>query len=271
MRRPVVLVLLSLALAGCGSNDEPAPAPRAAATPSASPSTSPSPSPFAVLDGPLRRCGPQPAALGKADLRPAAVRDPAVGRIPVVTSGSGRTVAVLLHQTDGSGLCGWLEYVPALTAGGGVATLAIDICPYGVARCADDVEPTDVVAAAVRYARQTLRADRVVVVGASMGGSIALMAAAAVDGIDAVVDLSGPTDWPGMARVRGGRAIRVPALVAMDRVEEGPEQFGSARRIVARAPAGSRFVAAEDGHGYDLVEPLLAEITGWVAGTDPPQ
>jgi pimeloyl-ACP methyl ester carboxylesterase len=265
MRRAVVPLLALVLLAGCGSDD---PVPRADPTPSVpSPTPTPTPTeaPWATLDGPLARCGPQPAALGDADLRHAVLRDPVAGRIPSVTSGRGRTVAVLLHQTDGNGLCGWLEHVPALTHGRGVAVLAIDVCPYGVARCDDDVEPTDVVAAAVRHAREVMGADRVVVVGASMGGSVALISAASVDGIDAAVDLSGPTDWPGMERVDGGRAVRVPVLVAMAD-EEGPEQVALAQRIVARAPGSSRFLGAEAGHGYELVEPFLEDITGWVVG-----
>ena len=60
MRRAVLPLLLALLLTGCGS-DEPAGPPGPEAAPS-SPEPTASPS-FAVLDGPLRRCGPQPAAL----------------------------------------------------------------------------------------------------------------------------------------------------------------------------------------------------------------
>ena len=262
MRR-AVLLLLALLVAGCGT-DDPVPEP-------APPPSSPTPTPsqveprWEVLDGPLARCGPQPAALGQADLRYAVLRDPSAGRIPSVSSGRGRTVAVLLHQTDGNGLCGWLEHVPALVAERGVAVLAVDVCPYGAARCAEDVEPMEVVAAVVSHAREAMRADRVVVVGASMGGSLAVISAATVDGVDAAVDLSGPTDWPGMGQVHGGRAVRVPVLVAMAD-EEGPEAVAAARRIANQAPEGSRFLSAEAGHGYDLVEPFLDDLRAWVAG-----
>jgi pimeloyl-ACP methyl ester carboxylesterase len=260
MSRAVVFVL-ALLLSACGSGDEPAP--EAVASPSASASATPTEQPWRTLGGALGRCGPQPAAAADAGLRYRVLRDPAVGRVPSVAAGRGRTVAVLLHQTDGNGLCGWLEHVPAL-AGSGVAVLAVDLCQYGGARCARGVPATDAVALAVAHARRAMHADRVVLVGASMGGSVALMSAATLDGIDAAVDLSGPVDWPGMEEVRGGAALRVPVLVAMAD-DEGTEQVRGARRIVAHAPAGSTFLPADAGHGYDLIAPLGPDALAWVA------
>ena len=258
MSRAVVFVL-ALLLSACGSSADPAP--QAAPTTSASPS--PTEQSWRTIPGPLGRCGPQPAAAAQAHPRYRVLRDPAVGRIPSVTAGSGRTVAVLLHQTDGNGLCGWLEHVPALT-GAGVGVLAIDLCQYGGARCARGVPPTDAVAVAVAHARRAMHADRVVLVGASMGGSVALMSAATLDGVDSAVDLSGPVDWPGMEEVRGGAALKVPVLVAMAR-DEGADQVGGAKEIVAHAPTGSRFLPAGAGHGYDLLGPLGADVLAWVA------
>jgi pimeloyl-ACP methyl ester carboxylesterase len=262
MSRAVVFVL-ALLLSACGSSEEPAP--ETAPSPSASPTPTPTPTeePWRTLGGPLGRCGPQPSAAAEAGLRYRVLRDPAVGRVPSVAAGRGRTVAVLLHQTDGNGLCGWLEHVPALT-GAGVAVLAIDLCQYGGARCARGAPATDAVALAVAHARRAMHADRVVLVGASMGGSVALMAAATLDGIDAAVDLSGPVDWPGMEQVRGGAALKVPVLVAMAD-DEGADQVRGARRIVAHAPAGSAFLPAGTGHGYDLLAPLGPDVLGWVA------
>lgn len=260
MTRAVVF-LLALLLSACGSSADPAP--EAAPSPSASPT--PTEPPWRTLGGPLGRCGPQPAAAAAAHPRYRVLRDPAVGRIPSVSAGSGRTVAVLLHQTDGNGLCGWLEHVPALVARPGVAVLAIDLCQYGAARCRPGVPATDAVALAVARARAAMHADRVVVVGASMGGAVALLAAATVDGVDTAVDLSGPVDWPGTEALRGGRAVRVPVLVAMAD-DEGADQVDGARRIAARAPAGSRFLPAATGHGYDLLGPLGADVLAWVTG-----
>ena len=84
--------------------------------------------------GPLQRCGPQPAGVLEAPFKPITLRDPAVGRIPAVRLGRGRVVVVLLHQTDGNGLCGWLPFMPA-AADAGLAVLAIDLCRYGESDC----------------------------------------------------------------------------------------------------------------------------------------
>ena len=102
-----------------------------------------------------------------------------------------------------------------------------------------DAAQTDPVAVAVDHARTELHAERVVVAGASMGGSVALMSAATLPGVDAAVDLSGPVEWEGMEVVRRGRALDVPVLVAMA-TSEGPEEAAGAQEIVANAPARQR-------------------------------
>jgi len=269
----VTIVALALALGGCGGDDEPDG--RSGTTPSASPSDPPSSqAPWQALDGPLGRCGPQPADVAEAGFAPTVLADPSVGRISAVTAGTGPTVAVLLHQTDGNGLCGWLPYAADLVADG-VQVLAIDLCGYGESACEGDrsgAAQVDAVGVAVEEARARLQARRVVVVGASMGGSVALMTAAASDRIDAAVDLSGPLDWDGMETVDGGRALRVPVLVAMAD-GEGEDQVAGARAVAEAAPGGSRFEPAESGHGYDLLLDADAEptqmgqvVADWIRG-----
>ncbi|MBA2956326.1 hypothetical protein GON03_18460 [Nocardioides sp. MAH-18] len=246
----------------------------------ASPTTAATPSPTAVpwqtIDGPLARCGPQPPEVTAARWHYRVLRDRAVGAVPSALAGSGRTVAVLLHQTDGGGLCGWLPYARQL-ADAGVAALVVDLCRYGASACRGvsdgrftDADQTEPVRVAVEHARRELGARRVVVVGASMGGSVALMSGAVLDGVSAVADLSGPVDWPGIEVAHGGRALRVPALVAMAE-QEGPDDVARARAIVRRAPAGSRLVVPDDGHGYELLHdydgvplPFGKELLAWI-------
>ncbi|MBM0124009.1 alpha/beta hydrolase [Pimelobacter simplex] len=268
-----VMVLAALALAGCGgSTDGPD------AAPSSSPTQedpTPTQMPWQALDGPLGRCGPQPADVADAGFVPTTLDDPEVGTIPAVTAGTGTTVAVLLHQTDGNGLCGWLPYAADLVAEPGVQVLAIDLCGYGEATCRGDrkgARQVDAVGVAVREARTRLAATRVVVVGASMGGSVALMTAATRDDVDSAVDLSGPVEWDGMEVVDGGRALKVPVLVAMAD-GEGEDQVSGAQAIVEQAPEGSRFEPVESGHGYDLLLdadaqplPLAETVAAWIHG-----
>ena len=212
----VASVWLATACESDSGTEQAATSPESSA-PAATPSTAATAPAWTSFTGPLQRCGLQPASVIEAPFEPTELRDPAVGTIPAVRLGRGRVVVVLLHQTDGNGLCGWLPFMPAL-ADAGLEVLAIDLCRYGESDCRAvtdgsfaDADQTDPVAVAVGYARTELHAERVVVAGASMGGSVALMSAATLPGIDAVVDLSGPVEWSGMDVVRRGRALGVPA------------------------------------------------------------
>jgi pimeloyl-ACP methyl ester carboxylesterase len=281
VRRVVVSTLLiTSALLATACETDSATDDDASSPESTMPAVSPPPAPtgpaWTSFTGPLQRCGPQPAGVIEAPFEPITLRDRAVGRIPAVRLGGGQVVVVLLHQTDGNGLCGWLPFMPA-AADAGLAVLAIDLCSYGESDCRavaegtfTDADQTDAVAVAVDYARTELRARRVIVAGASMGGSVALISAATLPGIDAAVDLSGPAEWDGMDVVRRGRALDVPVLVAMA-TSEGPEEAAGAQEIVANAPAGSVLLTPEDGHGYVLLNdsegavlPLAKDVLHWI-------
>jgi len=269
----LALVVAALFSSGCG-RDEPADAgPTSSDSPSqASPSSTPSATrpPYEVIKGPLGRCGPQPVAASEAGYKYLKLRDPAVGTLPAVRAGKGRTVVVLLHQTDGNGFCGWLDFGSTLAADPRLSVLAFDTCGYAEARCQGDPDQVAPVRVAVRYARQVMHARRVVVMGASMGGSVALMAASRVPGIATAVDLSGPMTWDGMETIRQGRALRVKVLVAVAD-SEGEDEVRGARRIVDNAPEGSEFVPAESGHGYELLvdregrrTPIAERVVRWL-------
>jgi pimeloyl-ACP methyl ester carboxylesterase len=190
---------------------------------------------------------------------------------------------VLLHQTDGNGLCGWLPFMGTY-ADPELSFLAFDLCGYGESRCTkvatrdfSDADQTDAVALAVEYARSEMHARRVVVVGASMGGGVALMSAATLPDLDAAVDLSGPADWPGTEVVRGGRALLVPVFLSTAE-EEGEAEVSAAERTARNAPRGSTFALAERGHGYELLNdpdghplPLGGHVLRWIeASTSSP-
>ncbi|MFW6869797.1 alpha/beta hydrolase [Nocardioides sp. CPCC 206347] len=273
------ILAASLLLGGCGGEDDPEGGRDAASRPTTTTGTTsaaPSQEPWQSLDGPLSRCGPQPADVADAGFTPTVLQDERIGKVSAVRAGTGPTVAILLHQTDGNGLCGWLPYAADLLAEPGVQVLAIDLCGYGESTCnggrRSGPGQADAVGVAVREARTGLGATRVVVVGASMGGSVALMAAASDAKIDAAVDLSGPVDWAGIEVIDGGRALRVPVLVSMAD-DEGEEAVAGSQSIADQAPAGSRFEPAESGHGYRLLldgdalpAALHEAVAAWIRG-----
>ncbi|GGB20488.1 hypothetical protein GCM10011492_08010 [Flexivirga endophytica] len=194
-------------------------------------------------------------------------------KLPAATLGTGADVAVLLHQTDGDGACGWFP-VAGMIASQGVRVLAFDLCGYGATTCTSTTSPALQVRAAVRWARSH-GARHVTVVGASMGGSVAL-GTAAKTAPDAVVDLSGPMTWEGVTgSTAAARALRVPLLGA---VADGDPSTDSAalRRAVLSSPAKHRFVTAPDGHGIEMLAsykngkdvptPLLRTVVRWIKG-----
>ncbi|WP_460935664.1 alpha/beta hydrolase [Phycicoccus ginsengisoli] len=193
------------------------------------------------------------------------------------TLGSGPTVAVYLHQTSASGFCGWVSYA-AWAAERGVHGLLLDLCGWGRARCTPSfaADPEAQVRVAVDWARRW-GAGRVTVVGASMGGAIALGVGQQA-GVDAIVDLSGPFDGFGAPSAQeAAPGITVPLLVAIaasDRTME-PDRT---RTAFASVPATRKqFVSTAGGHGWGMLNdgtdaeprwtPLATTVLRWAQGT----
>jgi len=249
-------------LAGCGAAQEPKAAP-----PPALPSYVVPTIDAAKATTLEQRCGAKVAGA----LRTLAA--PGGGHLEAAELGDGRTWAVLLHQTDEIAMCGWAQYAGWL-ADQGVHVLLVDLCGWGLSECRPAFKGDQVAQArlAVRFARA--RADRVTLVGASMGGAVALAAAQRV-GADAVVDLSGPASWEGVATVeRAAGRTRIPMLIAAAMNDSGiePERLRAAE---GSSPSRiKRFVAAKSGHGWDLVADLPGthvsdlglEVRDWIRG-----
>ena len=230
--------------------------------------------PWQPLPG-LGRCGPQPPRLAHQRFAQTAVRGPGLV-LPAVTAGHGRTVAVLVHQTNGNGFCGWLTFAQRVAQVPGQTALAFDLCGYGQSDCASGSttigRQVAQVRAAVDHAQRRLHARRIVLVGASMGGSLVVLAGARDPRVDAVVDLSGPDEWGGAAVHVHGAELRVPLLVAMSRGEHA-EEVTAARSLADAAPPGSAFLVPDTGHGYELLETadgrptaLADEVLARIAG-----
>jgi pimeloyl-ACP methyl ester carboxylesterase len=196
------------------------------------------------------------------------------GEISVARIGrpASRTVAVLLPQT--SGMCGWGRWATA-AARAGVGSLLVDPCGYGASTCSDtgDADPLDEVAPAVEHAREEMGAKRVVLVGASMGGSLTWQAAAAGADVDAWVDVSGPSAWGGTDQADVVADLPPGGLVVYAR-SDGDLEYRRARQLARRA--GARFLDGGSGHGWELLTtragrllPAGRVVLAHVAGPQP--
>lgn len=252
MRTILALVLtVVVTLSGC-SQDEPGGAAQPDGTEAADPTTAP------VRADALARCLP---AIGPDEPVEPGVLEPAPGvRLPSATWGEGGgTVLVLLHQTDRDGLCGWTPFARH-AAERGLTALAFDMCGWASAECPEEwsLRSSDQVAHAVAHARTELAAERVVLVGASLGAARTVFALA--DGVrpDTWVYLSGPPSWDGREVAAEARRIEIPGLVLHD-PDDGDTEY-AASRATARA-AGAEFVRARGGHGYDILWDVDGSLT----------
>lgn len=193
--------------------------------------------------------------------------------------GTGPDVAVLLHQTSPAGFCGFAPYAEWL-AGQGVRAVLVDLCGWGKARCqgafAGDLGAQ--VKLPVDWARAH-GATRITVVGASMGGALAL-GFAQPSGADALVDLSGPVVWSGTPGAgEAAAATTIPLLAAMapgDRDGIGMDPTALAAAVASSPAKHKRFVSTDGGHGWVMLGdnaatdarwyPLATTVLQWVRG-----
>jgi dienelactone hydrolase len=189
--------------------------------------------------------------------------------------GASHPTAVLIHEYP-LDHCGWWPYARYL-ARHGVRALLFDLRCFGDSPCpaGRGHATTDVAAAVAELRRRGAR--RVALVGASMGGSIAVVAAARLHAA-AVVDLSGERDTtgltPGIDANAGAAAPRVtvPALFAVahgDRyvtVADMRQVAGRVRSTVARVIV----LPAAAGHGWSMLSgtttwsPLAATVAAFI-------
>jgi len=171
--------------------------------------------------------------------------------LPAVVFGSGDVALILLHQTNGDGLCGWVPFA-ARAAEQGFTALAFDMCGYGGSICPPDwsERSPDQVRVAVDIARREFGAQRVALVGASLGGARSVYSMAADVSADAWVNVSGPPAYDGLVVADEAGKVTAPGLVVYD-PSDGEAEFAAARVTARRA--GAEFVRGTGGHGYDIL------------------
>ncbi len=159
-----------------------------------------------------------------------------------------------------SGMCGWGRWAVA-AAEAGVTSILVNPCGYGDSTCTgeEDADPLNEVAPAVALARGDLGAERVVLLGTSMGGSLTVMAAAAGADVDTWVDVSGPSAWEGVELSSLAASLPDDGMVVMA-PSDGKALYDAAEALAAAA--GVPFVPGRSGHGWELlVDPVTGAVT----------
>jgi pimeloyl-ACP methyl ester carboxylesterase len=240
--RVVVAVFVGLGLIGCNADSPPTAAP---ATSSPAEPTSSQP----------------PDAIHPTCVRPdeqanvIRFRNAEGVRLVGVLLGDGRTGILLGPELRGS-LCGWMPVARQL-AERGYRVLAFDFGGFGESESAAGRRTLveDVVAAADQLDRAG--AKRVVLIGASMGGTAVVSAATEVTApVAAVVSLSGPAVFGALDAETAAADLTMPAYFAAgERDGSFPD---SARRMYAAAGSEIKELKIYDTsrHGIQLVNEL---------------
>jgi dienelactone hydrolase len=154
-----------------------------------------------------------------------------------------------------------------------VHAVLADLCGYGASYCPDPTFEGDQLAQVRALARETTSKGRFVLVGASMGGALAL-AATARTGADALVDLSGPPDYPGASATAAAPSVSVPTLIVVSHGDPSAN-YGQLHSAFARIPAAhKKFVTGNGQHGWNMLTltgtapftPLARTVADWIVG-----
>jgi pimeloyl-ACP methyl ester carboxylesterase len=183
------------------------------------------------------------------------------GQVDGVVLGAGAFGVVLAHQSNGD-LCQWLPYGRRLQ-GMGRQVLAFDYSGADIGG--------DVVAAAAELTRRG--ATRILLVGASMGGTAVLAAAVpAPPGVVGVASLSGSSMIGRVGAMGSVRQLTIPALFM---AQEQDADFATDARALYEAcgsPRKQLDVRPGVSHGVELVssDDTRAVLETWMAGVAGP-
>jgi pimeloyl-ACP methyl ester carboxylesterase len=182
--------------------------------------------------------------------------------------GRGTTAVVFAHESRG-GLCQWVPFARSF-ARRGYLTLAFDFRGYGKSqtprRSASSRLAADVIAAAKKT--RSMGAKKVVLVGASMGGTAVIVAAAnARTLVNGVIPVSAPTSYGRMDALKAAPRLQVPVLFIVGAGDEGfndqarqlYEATGSPdKRLEILASAQHGVLLAPEPAARSLIESFVA-------------
>lgn len=217
-----VLAVSFLLLAGCGGGDGGA---KAAPSPSASVND------FGCLS-------PEQAKAGSVTFKSADGQD-----VEAYAVGTGTTALILAHQADGD-VCQWVPHAQDL-ARDGYRVVAVDSAGSDVAE----------LTAAAAYVR-TKSADKVLLVGASKGGTAVLSAAGVIaPKVDAVVSLSAPSIYPGMDASMVVPDLTMPVFyMAADLDTEFAASTKELSKATKKAAENDLYIVDGANHGVSMLD-----------------
>jgi pimeloyl-ACP methyl ester carboxylesterase len=186
--------------------------------------------------------------------------------------GRGTTAVIFAHEIRG-GACQWIPYARRLAARG-FLTIAFDFRGYGDSQrrtgSSGSRLPADITAA-VKLAR-SLGARKVVLVGASMGGTAVVVAAANVrPAVDGVVSLSGVGTLGYMNATAAARTLTMPVLYVVGKQDIGFVDESRALYDATASPMKKLEIPDNTYHGVQLVQDpptrtLVEEFVADIAG-----
>jgi dienelactone hydrolase len=164
--------------------------------------------------------------------------------------GRGATAVIFAHERRG-GACDWIPYARRL-ARLGYLTIAFDFRGYGASqRSTKSRYPADVIAAA--KLSRSLGAKKVVLVGASMGGTSVLVAAAdARPAVDGVVAVSAPGQYSDMNGVTAVRKLGMPVLYLAGDKDDGFADDSRTLYDATASTAKTLEIVSSSNHGVRL-------------------
>jgi pimeloyl-ACP methyl ester carboxylesterase len=253
MRGRTVAALALVVAAACGGDDEAASPTTDTTAATTTPTTAATTATTAAADA--GACG----IAGAEDVEIDSGRGDGT-TIHGVLAGDGTTAVVLAHES-GQDACDWASYVPDLVDAGHTV-LAVDLNTVGDRRLDLDV------AAGVAEVRAR-GAERVVAIGASMGGTAAVAAAGAPGtgaAIDGVVSISAPASYLEADALAAAPAVAVPVLFVA--AEDDGDAAADARAMADAAtasPSAEVVVVPGGRHGTRLL-PDTADESAEVRG-----
>ena len=181
--------------------------------------------------------------------------------------GTGTDFVVLAHMRP-SDMSSWFSFAGFL-AGEGYTAITFNFRGYGNSEGSGFAVDVDV-AAAVDVAL-ALGAERVFVIGASMGGTGSVVAASQRD-VAGVVTLSAPARFEGADAVAAATTVTAPMLLIAAE-DDGPYAADAASISAAAGGATTVEILSGRNHGTDLFrehsEELTARILVFLGGRDP--